>query len=39
MDTNAGPADWKKKTTIYEVNVRQYTKEGTFNAFLNELPR
>jgi alpha-amylase len=24
---------------VYEVNVRQYTKEGTFNAFAKELPR
>ncbi|ANE53353.1 1,4-alpha-glucan branching protein [Flavisolibacter tropicus] len=31
--------DWIKTTNIYEVNVRQYTKEGTFNAFKNELPR
>jgi len=31
--------DWIKHTNIYEVNVRQYTKEGTFNAFINELPR
>jgi len=32
-------ADWIKSTNIYEVNVRQYTKEGTFNAFAKELPR
>ncbi len=31
--------DWKHATNIYEVNVRQYTQEGTFNAFLKELPR
>jgi glycosidase len=31
--------DWIKKTNVYEVNVRQYTKEGTFNAFVKELPR
>ena len=24
---------------IYEVNIRQYTKEGTFNAFADHLPR
>ncbi|HVG16111.1 MAG TPA: alpha-amylase family glycosyl hydrolase [Chitinophagaceae bacterium] len=30
---------WMKNTTIYEVNVRQYTPEGTFNAFLPSLPR
>ncbi|SEG26168.1 Glycosidase [Halpernia humi] len=33
------PKDWKHTTNIYEVNVRQYTKEGTFNAFAKELPR
>jgi alpha-amylase len=31
--------DWIKHTNVYEVNVRQYTKEGTFNAFVKELPR
>src|SRR5256712_12470552 len=31
--------DWLKTTNVYEVNVRQYTKEGTFNAFSKELPR
>ena len=24
---------------IYEVNIRQYTQEGTFNAFAKHLPR
>ena len=24
---------------IYEVNIRQYTKEGTFKAFAKHLPR
>jgi len=33
------PVDWAHSTNIYEVNIRQYTQEGTFNAFLNELPR
>jgi glycosidase len=32
-------ADWALDTNIYEVNLRQYTPEGTFNAFLKELPR
>ncbi|MGG9960925.1 alpha-amylase family glycosyl hydrolase [Ferruginibacter sp. SUN106] len=32
-------ADWINTTNVYEVNVRQYTKEGTFNAFAKELPR
>lgn len=31
--------EWSKNATIYEVNVRQYTKEGTFNAFAEHLPR
>jgi alpha-amylase len=31
--------DWIKTTNVYEVNVRQYTEEGTFNAFLKHLPR
>lgn len=31
--------DWAHTTNIYEVNVRQYTPEGTFNAFARELPR
>lgn len=31
--------EWSKNATIYEVNIRQYTKEGTFNAFSEHLPR
>lgn len=30
---------WSLQGNIYEVNVRQYTKEGTFNAFAKHLPR
>ncbi|MEO6313705.1 MAG: alpha-amylase family glycosyl hydrolase [Chitinophagaceae bacterium] len=33
------PVPWANDTNIYEVNLRQYTQEGTFNAFLKELPR
>jgi len=33
------PAGWTHTTNIYEVNLRQYTIEGTFNAFAKELPR
>lgn len=33
------PQEWKHTTNIYEVNIRQYTKEGTFRAFEKELPR
>lgn len=32
-------AGWLPTTTIYEVNIRQYTPEGTFNAFAEHLPR
>jgi len=31
--------EWTKNTNIYEVNVRQYTSEGTFAAFQTHLPR
>jgi glycosidase len=31
--------DWAKNAVIYEVNVRQYTPEGTFKAFEAKLPR
>jgi glycosidase len=31
--------EWSKTATIYEVNVRQYTREGTFRAFATHLPR
>lgn len=30
---------WTFDTNIYEVNTRQYTREGTFQAFKNHLPR
>ncbi len=37
---NAGihPA-WSKNAVVYEVNIRQYTPEGTFAAFSKQLPR
>ena len=31
--------EWSKNANIYEVNIRQYTPEGTFNAFTEHLPR
>ncbi|HVF96592.1 MAG TPA: alpha-amylase family glycosyl hydrolase [Flavisolibacter sp.] len=31
--------DWISHTNIYEVNLRQYTPEGTINAFAAHLPR
>lgn len=31
--------DWARQTSIYEVNIRQCTPAGTFQAFMAELPR
>ena len=31
--------EWSKNAVIYEVNIRQYSKEGTFNRFAKDLPR
>ena len=31
--------EWSKNANIYEVNIRQYSPEGTFNAFKEDLPR
>lgn len=31
--------EWSKNSVLYEVNVRQYTPQGTFNAFAEHLPR
>jgi glycosidase len=31
--------EWSKNAILYEVNVRQYTDEGTFKAFASHLPR
>jgi len=43
MDTleveNLPAPEWTKNSTVYEVNIRQYSKEGTFNAITNDLPR
>jgi len=33
------PPAWAHQTNIYEVNTRQYTPEGTLNAFAAHLPR
>ncbi len=30
---------WSKNANIYEVNMRQYTEEGTIQAFLKHMPR
>jgi len=31
--------EWSKNATVYEVNVRQYSSEGTFKALESHLPR
>ncbi len=38
---HGGPSNpvWSVNANIYEVNVRQFTPEGTFNAFAEHLPR
>ncbi|MCB9357820.1 MAG: alpha-amylase [Calditrichaeota bacterium] len=33
------PPEWSRNSVIYEVNVRQFTPEGTFAAFRTHLPR
>ena len=38
-DVKANYPEWAKNAVIYEVNVRQYTPEGTFKAFEESLPR
>jgi glycosidase len=37
--SNTPLPEWSKDAVIYEVNIRQYTEEGTFNAFAEHLPR
>ena len=39
MEPRFIPVRWAKQANIYEVNVRQYTEEGTFAAFQIHLPR
>jgi len=40
MDHNNNrPPDWTNNLTIYEVNLRQYTPQGTLRAFREHLPR
>jgi glycosidase len=37
-ETTVVHPEWSKNATIYEVNIRQYTPEGTFKAFQKHLP-
>jgi glycosidase len=39
MTADFTPVDWSHSTNIYEVNLRQYTPEGTIKAFAAHLPR
>lgn len=39
MQQEFSPPGWALSTNIYEVNLRQYTTEGTFKAFASHLPR
>jgi glycosidase len=39
MSETFRPVDWIYSSNIYEVNLRQYTHEGTFRAFAAHLPR
>jgi alpha-amylase len=39
MSRRFTPVAWSSHTNIYEVNIRQYTPEGTFKAFATHLPR
>ena len=39
QEDNADKLSWTKNAVMYEVNVRQFTPEGTFNAFSKHLTR
>lgn len=39
IDAITAHPEWSKDASIYEVNIRQYSEEGTFNAFREDLPR
>ena len=39
MKTDFVPVNWVLDANIYEVNLRQYTTEGTINAFRQHIPR
>ena len=39
MNAEFHPVSWSVNSNIYEVNLRQYTREGTFRAFAKHLPR
>lgn len=39
LNVNLTAPDWSKQSVIYEVNVRQHSSEGTFNAVTKDIPR
>jgi glycosidase len=39
IDYKKTTPEWAQHSNIYEVNIRQYTPEGTFKAFQQHLPR
>jgi glycosidase len=39
MAHSFSPVGWSQTANMYEVNLRQYTPEGTFSAFAEHLPR
>jgi glycosidase len=39
IDFNESGMDWINQATIYEVNLRQYTSDGTINSFKKKLPK
>jgi alpha-amylase len=39
MQADFHPVEWVSDSNIYEVNLRQYTREGSFRAFALHLPR
>jgi glycosidase len=39
MTKKSLPPEWSKNLVLYEVNLRQYTKSGTFREFADHLPR
>ena len=39
LDPLLSAPTWAKDATLYEVNLRQYTEEGTFKSFIPQIPR
>ena len=39
LATTVSHPEWSRNAVIYEVNLRQYTPEGTLAAFQKQLPR